>query len=81
MDKIDLIRRSLRCFACGMIGLLPFIGIPFAVAAIWDFRRAFFGKSNLWNAAGPYLHFGFACAMAGILLDLLIVIAIISEIA
>jgi hypothetical protein len=81
MDKIDLIRSSLRCFACGIIGLLPFIGIPFAVAAIWDFRRVFFGKSTLWNAAQPYLSIGAACATFGLLLDLLIVTAIIIQIS
>ena len=81
LDKIDLIQSSLRCFACGIIGLLPFIGIPFAVAAIWDFRRIFFGKSNLWNPAEPYLRVGMACGTAGILLDLLIVAAIVIQIS
>ena len=81
MDKIYLIRSSLRCFACGIIGLLPFIGIPFAVAAIWNFRRVFFGKSNLWNPAAPYLSIGAACATFGLLLDLLIVTAIVIQIS
>jgi hypothetical protein len=81
LDKIDLIGLSLRGFACGIIGLLPFIGIPFAVAAIWDFRRIFFRKSNLWNPAAPYLRVGLACATFGLLLDLLIVAAIVIEIS
>jgi hypothetical protein len=81
MDKIDLMRSSMRCFACGIAGLLPLIGIPFAVAAIWDFRRMFFGKSNLWNPAELYARVGLACAVFGILLDLLIVAAIVIQIS
>ena len=28
--KIAMIKGSMRCFAFGMLGLLPFIGLPFA---------------------------------------------------
>ena len=80
LDKIEMIERSLRCFACGLLGLLPFIGIPFAVVAIRDFLRLFLCKEP-WNPAGRYLRVGGACATAGILLNLLLVAAIVLQVS
>ena len=79
--KIKMIEGSLRCFAMGLVGVLPFIGIPFAVVAINDFRKVFFNRSNYWNPAEIYLRVGMACATAGILLDLLIVGIILIQIS
>jgi len=73
MDKIALIKISVRCFICGILGFLPLIGIPFAAIAIGNFRRVFFGKSTLWNPAARYLRVGMICGMAGILLNVILV--------
>jgi hypothetical protein len=80
-DKIHMIEGSLRCFAFGLLGLLPLIGIPFAVLAIGNFRTVFFSKSKLWNPAERYLRVGLSCAAAGILLHLLAVAVIVIEIS
>ena len=80
-DKIHLIEGSLRCFAFGLTALLPLIGIPFAVIALANFRTVFFSKSKLWNPAERYLRVGLACAIASILLHLLIVAAIVIQIS
>lgn len=77
--KIELIERSQRCFACGIVGLVPFLGIPFAVMAIRDFLHLAFCEGP-WNPARTYLRVGMICGAAGILLDLAIVGAIIINI-
>jgi len=79
--KIRLIERSWRCFAFGIVAILPVIGIPFAVVAINSFRQVFFGRSNVWNPAERYLRVGMACATLGVLLDLLIAGIIAIEIS
>ena len=78
--KVELIERSLRCFGCGIVGLVPFLGIPFAVVAIRDFLHVAFCKDP-WNPAHRYLSFGMLCATVGILLNLLIVAAIVTQLA
>ena len=68
MNKIIAIESALRCFGCGLLALLPGIGLPFAVAAV-----VFYGKSSArsvdeWNPARRYAFLGLACAVAGVLL-------------
>jgi hypothetical protein len=37
MDRIEMIERSLRCFVYGLIGLLPFLGVPFDIMAVANY--------------------------------------------
>src|SRR5712691_7840680 len=39
MDKIRVIKRSLRCFTSGWFGLVPILGIPVAFRAIILYRQ------------------------------------------
>lgn len=71
-DKIDVIQRSLRCFVCGLIALIPVVGMPFAVVAIGDFLRVNWDKGVIWNPAKRYLQTGLVCAVAGLLLETLL---------
>ena len=75
-DKVQVIERSLSCFAFGIIGLLPVIGVPFAVIALGNFAQVKRRKGSLWNPAERYLRTGSCCATAGLGLSLLIVSAI-----
>ena len=63
--KVRMLQSSLRCFAFGLLGLLPVIGIPFAIAALWISGRVRVKEKQLWNAARPYRIWGVACAAAG----------------
>lgn len=65
-DKIQLIELSLRCFTCGLIGLLPGIGLPFAIIALTDALRVAWHKGSLWNPAEFCLTIGTLCAILGI---------------
>jgi hypothetical protein len=53
--RIVVVRSSLRCFVYSLIGLVPLIGIPFAVAAIVQSRQAQKTGSVDWNPADRYL--------------------------
>lgn len=80
-DRIEMIRRSLRCFWCGLIGLLPGIGVPFAVLAIEDWIFVLNHKKVDWNPAERYVHYGAFAATAGLLLTLLLAAVITIEIS
>lgn len=53
--RIETIRASLRWFVCSLIGLVPVIGLPFAVSAMVGVCRARKAWGTSWNPAGHYL--------------------------
>jgi hypothetical protein len=66
--KIRMLNNSLRCLACGLLGLLPVIGLPFALAALWISGRVRASEKKFWNAARPYRIWGIVCAALGTIL-------------
>ena len=66
--KIQMLKGSMRCLAFGLLGLLPVIGLPFALAALWLAGRVRMKEKQLWNAARPYRIWGVACAAGGTIL-------------
>lgn len=67
LKRIEAINRSLRGFTLGLISLLPVIGIPFAVAALAQGRRATRLSGREWNPAGHYARAGSRLALLGLL--------------
>ncbi len=65
LAKITMLNSSLRCFAYGLLGLLPGIGIPFAVMALWMAGRVSVREKLYWNAARAYRIWGTALAVIG----------------
>jgi hypothetical protein len=63
--KIRMLKGSLRCFVYGLLGFLPVIGLPFAVAALWISGRVRAEERRFWNAAKPYQVGGAVCAALG----------------
>ena len=53
--RIAAVKSSLRYFVYSLIGLIPLIGIPFAVAAIVQSRQVQKTASVDWNLADRYL--------------------------
>lgn len=80
-DRIEVIRRSLRCFRCGLIGILPGIGVPFAVLALEDWVFLMNHKKIDWNPAERYVHYGAFTATLGLLLTLLLAAIIAIQIS
>jgi len=63
--KIQMLKSSMKCFVFGLLSLLPVIGLPFALAALWISGRVRVKEKQLWNAARPYRIWGAVCAAAG----------------
>jgi hypothetical protein len=65
-----MIKSSMKCFVFGLLGLLPVIGLPFALAALRISGRVRAKEKQLqfWNAARPYRIWGVFCAAAGTIL-------------
>ena len=63
--KIKMLNSSMRCFVFGLLGLIPLIGLPFALAALWVSGCVRVKEKQLWNAARPYRIWGAVCAAAG----------------
>jgi hypothetical protein len=53
--RIAAIKLSLRCFVYSLIGLIPLIGLPFALAAIVRSRQVPKADTLDWNPADRYL--------------------------
>jgi len=66
--KIKMMKASLRCLVLGALGLLPLIGVPFALAALWASFQARKQERFLWNPARPHRLAGFICASLGALI-------------
>lgn len=65
LAKIAMLKDSVRCLTFGLLGLLPFIGLPFAFVALWIGGRVRRQEKLYWNAAKPFRIWGIICAGAG----------------
>ena len=83
--RVELIQRSLRCFTTGLVGLLPVLGVPFAIVAVSHFFRVKRMAGTQWNPAQDYLAWGLATALSGLFLTIVavfvIAIIIVEELA
>jgi hypothetical protein len=66
--KIKMMQASIRCLIFGLLGLLPIIGLPFALAALWISGLVRTKEKLFWNAAKPYRIWGVVCAAVGTVL-------------
>ena len=66
--KIRMIKASLHCLTFGLLGLLPLIGVPFALAALWSSISARRSEKNILNPAKPHRIMGLICALLGALI-------------
>ncbi len=68
ITKIQMLKSSMRCFVFGLLGLIPLIGLPFALTALWISGRVRVREKQFWNAARPYRIWGVICAAIGTIL-------------
>jgi len=81
MDRITAIRRSLAAFVCGILGLLPVLGL---IPAVWALGLSSAVRSQYrdeWNPAVMYLRAGVILAILGILNTVLLVAVLAFAIA
>lgn len=75
--KIVMIESSLRCFTFGLLGLLPFIGVPFSIAALWNAGKTRVREKQYWNPAKMYRDWGIICAATGMVVWIMIGVVVI----
>lgn len=75
LTKVEMIENSLSCFQLGLLGLLPLIGIPMAVRALFLHHRVTSSQSGAWNPAQGYLRWGGICARLGLMVFVVIPLA------
>ena len=67
-QKLKMMKASLRCLIFGILGLLPLIGVPFALAGLWFSYVARREEQRYWNPAKPQRSLGLICSAFGALL-------------
>jgi hypothetical protein len=65
MNRVVAIESSLKCFACGLLALVPLFGLPFAVAAVFLYMKSSTHSAGDWNPARRYGLLGLAFALIG----------------
>lgn len=71
--KVVVIERSLRCFWCGILGLLPLIGLPFAIRSLQQGWRVKRDSAGMWNPAQRYVYWGLVAVRISLAVSLIIV--------
>lgn len=66
--KLKMMKGSMRCMVYGMLALVPAIGLPFGLVALWLSGRLRHQEKQLWNPAKPYRLIGAICAALGTVL-------------
>jgi len=66
-QKIEMMQTSILCLTFGLLGLVPVIGLMFALAALLVSARARKSERGLWNPARPHRIAGLICAALGLL--------------
>ena len=69
MSKAAAIESSLRCFVCGLVALIPVVGLPFVAAAVILFSKASPGSPEAVNPARRYAVLGVTFAVVGLLVS------------
>ncbi len=67
---------SLRCFVFGLISLVPVLGVPAALIALYLFTQGHTAAVDEWNPAERYLQGGRFFALTGLLVTLLTLLVV-----
>ena len=78
--KIKMMKGSTRCLIFGLLALLPVIGLPFGLAALWVSGRVRLTEKLYWNAAKPHRIWGVVCGAIGTVLWASAVIFVVGNI-
>jgi hypothetical protein len=78
--KIKVLKSSIRCLVLGLLGLIPVIGLPFALAALWVWGQVREQEKKFWNAAKPFRVWGVIIAAFGTVVSSIILIIAIAHV-
>ncbi len=66
--KIKMMQTSIRCLVFGLLGLVPVVGVPFALTALRLSYIVRGQETKFWNPAKNYRILGLICASLGALI-------------
>ena len=69
MNKVLALKFALRCFSCGLLSLIPVLGIPFAFAALYFQVKAAANTPDDWHIARRYTTLGIIFTAVGLFLN------------
>jgi hypothetical protein len=75
--RISMLQGSLRCFVSGWLALIPWLGLPFSVGAIFLFFRVRLKSGGESNPARLYLIWGVVLGCAGLLLSVILSVVVV----
>ena len=78
-EKIAMLRGSSRCLVYGLLGLLPGVGVPFAILALWNGGKVRGYQKKYWNAAATYRTWGVIAATVGTIFWFLVAAVILAN--
>ncbi|MBN2506242.1 MAG: hypothetical protein JXQ71_06065 [Verrucomicrobia bacterium] len=65
-DRIHVIEGSLRCFCCGLLGIVPLVGVAASFIAFHHYHRTRRQAGGAWNPARRHLRLGYALGWFGV---------------
>jgi hypothetical protein len=65
MNRGAAIESALRCFTCGLLALVPLLGLPFAVTAVILYTKSSRHSADDWHPARRYALLGLTFALVG----------------
>jgi hypothetical protein len=71
-ERIQVMEQSLRCFAFGILALVPGVGAAFSLLSLALFFKTRTRAADEWNPAGHYLNWGFSLAVWSLVMSLLL---------
>ena len=77
LTRVRMIERSVRCFICSLLGLLPVVGLPFAVHALTDYYRTTPRRCSGWNPAAGYRVWGVVLGILGLFMTIIVILVIV----
>ncbi len=77
MPRIIVIQLSLRAFGCGLLSILPVIGLVPAIFALSSWAQIRLRYREEWNPACDYLSWGATLALVGLAITALGIPALI----
>jgi hypothetical protein len=81
LNKVLAIRFALRCFTCGLLSLVPVIGIAFALLAVSFYTKASNHAPEDWHVARRYAVWGMMSAALGLLLNFTAIAGLVVKLA
>jgi hypothetical protein len=78
MDRVTVIKKSCSVFLCGLLSLIPIIGLVPSIYSLISIRQIRIGFNESWNPASGYLRAGAIMARLGFFCSAILVLILVA---